>query len=417
MKLKVNTRIKVEDLFLLDKRWLAQMLFFVGVLIVYFTSMQTWFLWPISSYMSVIACVFIIPAMLLSKDITRPCFVRKDFVLPVLAYLLLAYYQVVNNSSNFNAYISTLFNALVFFALFRYDSVCLQKVSRMLAKTMAVLLIGSITFFFLYLLGFPLPGSNLEYGDDFYSFTNYYWFLIDDRQLFAFFPRFQAVFPEPAYMGSAAALLLQTQRGNWRKWYCIILLIALLISFSLAGYIYLVAIIFTNLWIRGKRLFLKLILSISFLVAFVVGAFFYNNGDNLVHDLILLRLEVEDGEMAGNNRVSTNFDADYENFWNSSDIFFGREKENEFGDSGYKVFIYTYGLVGLALLVFFYVSAFYKAPNKRAMLSALFLAALVFAADGFILWFCRFIPFYCTAYQVDGKDMEQSNEENEEEVS
>lgn len=409
--MKIQTKIKITDLFLLEKRRLAQLLFYVGVLIVYFTSMQAWFLWSISSYMSVIACLFIIPAMLLSQGTSRPCFVRKDFILPLLAYMLLTYYQVVNSSSNINAYISTLFNAIVFLALFRYDAACLNKVSRMLAKTMAVLLIGSLSFFFLYLLGFPLPGSNLEFGEDFYSFTNYYLFLLDDRQLFAFFPRFQGVFLEPAYMGGAAALLLQTQRGNWRKWYCIILLIALLISFSLAGYIYLVAIIFTNLWILGKKIFTHLILSIFVLAAFVAGAFLYNKGDNLVHDLILLRLEMEDGEIVGNNRVTSNFDADYENFWNSSDIFFGREKENEFGDSGYKVFIYTNGLVGLALLVFFYLSAFYKAPNKRAMLSALFLASLVFAADGFILWFCRFIPLYCTAYQVDEKDIEQLNEE------
>ena len=403
--------INVKNIFLINKRTLAQMLFFVGILIVYFTSMQAWFLWPITSYMSIIACLFIIPAMLLSRGTTQPCFVRKDFVLPLLAYFILAYYQVVNSGSNLNAYISTLFNALVFLALFRYDPVCLQKVSRMLAKTMAVLLIGSITFFFLYLLGFPLPGRNLVFGDNFYSFTNYYFFLIDDRQLFAFFPRFQSVFLEPIYMGSAAALLLQTQRGSWRKWYCIVLLIALLISFSLAGYIYLVAILFLNLWVRRKKMFAKVILSLVVLSSLVAGAFFYNKGDNLVHDLILLRLEVDDGEMSGNNRVTIDFDADYEKFWDSADIFFGREKENEFGDSGYKVFIYTNGLVGLALLIFFYLSAFYKAPDKRAMISALVIMTLVFLADGFVLWFCRFIPLYCTAYQIDETNTEQSNKE------
>ena len=387
------------------------MLFFVGILIVYFTSMQAWFLWPISSYMSIIACLFIIPAMLLSRGTTKPCFVRKDFILPLLAYFLLAYYQVVNNGSNFNAYISTLFNAIVFFALFRYDTACLRKVSRMLSKVMAVLLIFSITFFFLYLTGFPLPGSNLEFGDNFYSFTNYYFFLIDDRQLFAFFPRFQSVFLEPIYMGSAAALLLQTQRGSWRKWYCIVLLIALLISFSLAGYIYLVAILFLNLWVRRKKMFAKIILSLVVLSSLVAGAFFYNKGDNLVHDLILLRLEVDDGELAGNNRVTTGFDADYEKFWDSADIFFGREKENEFGDSGYKVFIYTNGLVGLVLLIFFYLSAFYKAPDKRAMISALVIMTLVFLADGFVIWFCRFIPLFCTAYQIDETNTEQANKE------
>ena len=403
--------IDVKNIFLIKKRTLAQLLFLVGILIVYFSSMQAWFLWPIASYMSVIASMFIIPAMLLSQQTSRPLFIRNDFIVPLLAYLFLAYYQVVNRGYNLNAYISVLFNVVVFFALFRYDTKCFRKLARKLSKCMAVLLIGSISFFLLYLLGFPLPHENLVYGDNFYSFTNYYFFLIDDRQLFAFFPRFQSVFLEPIYMGSAAALLLQTQRGSWRKWYCIVLLIALLISFSLAGYIYLVTILFLNMWVRRKRMFAKIILSLVVLSSLVAGAFFYNKGDNLVHDLILLRLEVDDGEMAGNNRVTTGFEADYEKFWDSADIFFGREKENEFGDSGYKVFIYTNGLVGLALLIFFYLSAFYKAPDKRAMISALVIMTLVFLADGFVLWFCRFIPLYCTAYQIDETNTEQSNKE------
>ena len=137
----------------------------------------------------------------------------------------------------------------------------------------------------------------------------------------------------------------------------------------------------------------------SILVAsVVVGSFFYNDGDNLLHNLIVLRLEIDDGEMAGYNRTTEEFDADYENFLNSSDIMFGRDKENTFGDSGYKVFIYDYGFVGLFLIIVFFGLAFFRAKNKRAMFSALFIAALVFGVDAAVLWYNRFIPLFCTAF-------------------
>lgn len=63
---------------------------------------------------------------------------------------------------------------------------------------------------------------------------------------------------------------------------------------------------------------------VAFISTIVVGSFFYNNGENLLHDLILIRLEVEDGEMAGNNRVTEDFDTDFEKLCESSAVIFGK---------------------------------------------------------------------------------------------
>ena len=156
---------------------------------------------------------------------------------------------------------------------------------------MAILLIPSMFFFFLYLLGFPLPSSNLQYGDAFYLFSNYYFFLIDERQLLAFIPRFQSVFPEPSHLGTVCAVLLLAQRGKWRRWWNITLLTALLISFSLGAYVYLVAIVFLNMWTKGRRILLNLILISAVIASVIIGSFYYNDGDNLVNSLIVLRME------------------------------------------------------------------------------------------------------------------------------
>lgn len=394
--------LDLSKIYLIEKSSLVKGLFYAGVLIAYITSLNPWFLWWFFPYYPIVSSLFFIAAMALSNTMTKPVFTRNDFLLPLLVYIVLGFYQRLVNADNFNGYITTVFHIFIFFSLFRYDSKLLFRLSTFLAKSMACLLAVSIPFFILYILGFPLPSRDLQYRDAFYTFSNYYFFLIDDRQLLLFFPRFQSVFLEPAHLGTALAVLLQAQRGRWRKWYNMVLLAGLLISFSLGAYVYLVIIIILNLWTKGRRIFINLIIAVIVVASIVVGSFYYNDGENLIHNLIVLRLEIDDGEMVGNQRTSEGFDADFENFLQSSDILFGREKENVFGDSGYKVFIYDHGFVGAFLLFAFYISSFYRARNKRAMLSALIIALLIFGVDAFVLWYNRFIPLFCAAYSDEG---------------
>ncbi|MBR5698038.1 MAG: hypothetical protein IKX44_05375 [Prevotella sp.] len=390
--------IDISKFYLIRKESIVKFLFYAGVLTAYFCSLNAWFLWPIVPYYPVIAGFFFLAAMYVAGTMSESVFKRSDFIIPLFAFVLLGFYQRLVNGDNFNGFVTTFFHAICFYALFRYDVTLLNKVATFLAKTMAMLLVVSIPMFVLYILGFPLPYRDLQYQDAFYTFSNYFFFLIDDRQLLVFIPRFQAVFLEPAHLATAIAVLLLAQRGKWRKWYNIVLLTGLLISFSLGGYVYLVVVMFLNQWINRKKFLAKVIVTSVVIAAVVTGSFFYNQGENLIHQLIVLRLEIDDGEMAGNQRTTVGFDADFENFLSSSDILFGREKENTFGDSGYKVFIYDYGFVGTFLLLLFYVAAVYKARNKRAMLAALFIALLIFGVDAFLLWYNRFIPLYCAAY-------------------
>ena len=215
--------------------------------------------------------------------------------------------------------------------------------------------------------------------EDVITYRNYFLFLFNDAAEFDLFPRFHAVFLEPGHLGSACVILLLTQYGQWRKWYNVILLIATLITFSLAAYVLLVIAIFLNLWMQNKRVFSKIIIMTSFLATIIVASFYYNNGNNLLHDLILLRLEVYDGEMVGNNRITDEFDTEYENYLNSSDIVTGRDMPKDaFGNSGYKVFIYENGLIGLILVILLYFTALKHATNYRFLVASIIMAFLSF---------------------------------------
>ncbi|MBQ8066242.1 MAG: hypothetical protein IJ200_11390 [Prevotella sp.] len=394
----MTLQIRLSDLYLIDKEKLSVALFYIGMLVAFLGSLNPWFLWPVGSNYPVLACLFLVPSFLLSRTLETPIFSRTDFVLPIISFLLFTVYERFSTGSNINGYLMLLFRLIIFYCLFRVNTDRLQKFMTFVCKVMGVILAVSLMGYFLFLLGFPLPGRDAQFGE-FYSFTNYYLFLLDDRNLFAIFSRFNSYFLEPSHIGTAAAFLLFTQRGQWRKWYNIVLLITVFFTFSLGAYIYLVAIIFLNLWISGKRFWGKLIVTLGGLGVATLITFTYNNGENLVHDLIMLRLEVDDGELAGDNRVTGNFEADYNNFVESSDIIFGRHYEaTEFGNAGFKVFFYENGLVGIILLLAFYVISMMYTTNKRAFVSALILAILFFLPSAFMLWENIYVPLYAGAY-------------------
>lgn len=389
---------KVSDLYLIDKEKLATGLFNVGVLIAFLGSLNPWFMWWIGNLYPIPAAMCVGGAYMVMRTTNRSFFTRNEYLLPLLFFIFYYFYERMSLGLGVNGYIIGLFRATIFLFLFRLSFEKMQKMIVFLSKCLAVLLSFSLLGLFLYLSGFPLPSTNVQFGE-FYSYTNYYLFMLDDRALFQILPRFHAVFIEPSHIGTACAFLLFSQRGKWRKWYNIVMLTTLFLTFSLASYIYIVVIVFLNLWIRGKQMIRKLVATLAVISVALIVTFTYNNGNNLVHDLILLRMEIEDGEMAGDNRISNNFEGDYENFISSSDVLLGREMDNsEFGNAGYRVFFYEHGIVGVVLVWLFYVVSLMYTPNKRAFVSVLFVALLFFGASAFMLWDNIFIPLYAAAY-------------------
>lgn len=394
--------VRLSDLYLIQKEGLAVILFYMGMLLAFLASMNPWFLWPLGTLSPVPAALLVIASMMVSNTMEKPLFCRTDYFLPLLAFLVFSIYECMSTGRNVNGYLMLFFKASIVLGLFRLDPQRLFRLTTFISKVMGVLLAASLAGYFLFLLGFPLPGRPAQMGE-FYSFTNYYLFLLDDRNLFVIIPRFNSYFPEPSHIGSAAAFLLFAQRGHWRKWYNIVLLVTIAFSFSLGAYVYLTAIIFLNLWIEKKDLFRKLVITIAIFAAGITTAFVYNGGENLVHDLIMLRLEIEDDELAGDNRVTGNFDLEYDNYIGSGDIVLGRSYDNtvEFGNAGYKVFFYDHGIVGILLIFAFYYIAIKNARNNRAIASVLIVAGLYFLPSAYMLLEKLLIPLYATAYRDD----------------
>lgn len=393
--------IKKIDLFTLQKKNIARMFFYLGILISYWGALMPWFIWKIENIFFVLSAMLIVMSMLISRNLSEPLFTRKDFQAPILAYLALTVMMRLVNGNNINSYISLVFYSTIFLSLFTISVDELKRLMKFICVVMGSLLTVSIFFFVLYILGFHLPSTPIAHEVLMYSYTNFYFFLIDDRTFLVLIPRFQSVFMEPGHLGTASVFLLLTQLGKWKKWYNVVLLIATIMTFSLAAFVLLAMVLFINAWLKHQRILPKILFIISFLGITAIGAIFYNDGDNMLNSLIIERLAVDDGKLAGDNRVTDTFEAAFDDYMKSDDILFGRDYElAEFGwgNAGYRVYIYDYGLIVLLLTIIFYISAVYGSTDRRAIISMFVIGVASFWVRATPLSFYYFIPLYAFAY-------------------
>ena len=237
----------------------------------------------------------------------------------VIWFVIYIFSLVFTQSNNFIGWLFFFFIAFNLFVLFTFDNETKHNLYSFFHIGLAILVGVSLIGWGLYLVGVPLPHYSVGYGSDSsmngyqYYFDNYYFFLLNQDTVFRYIiPRFSAVFLEPGYLGCLMSILLFSDRFQFGKGHRInfIFLVALIMSFSLAGWLLaLFAFIMNRLSTQSGRVFwlLFIIVTISF------GANFfrdYKNGNNIVNESILMRLEYDkqDSSIAGYNRSSESLD-------------------------------------------------------------------------------------------------------------
>ena len=410
--------IDLNKYLVFGKQDIAIALFTTGIAINIFASIHVMYFWMIEAYCPFVTMPLFIMSVLLSRSTRTPIFTRTDFLLPTLLSLIVQYYQCLVNAQNIVPFIISTASLCMFYCMFRIDKEIAEKSLTKICKVFAGFLIISILFFFLHFIGVNLPNVSVERGN--YSYTNFFFFLLDDRELWnILIPRFNSVFLEPGHMGTTIIMLLATQIGKWKKWYNVVLFVALLMSFSLAAYCLGVMLLFLRLWMLRRKIVLKVLGLVSFLGIIVGGSFVYNDGDNMLNNLIVMRLEVSDtgDDFKGNNRVSEDFEKEFESFLGSSDVLFGREMDYEgWGNSGYRVYIYDYGMAGFALFLVFYFFAFRTGRDIRAITTAFVLAMTNFWIRGYPMLFAFLYPYFIISQMNNKLDTlkEQDNDATKE---
>lgn len=399
---------------LLNKRTIVRWLLYLGIFIAYYGTLNPWFLWSISRYVNYLAAMPLAVAMLFSRNIRQDIFNRQDFLFPILALIMLQLVMALTSGKNINGLIAVAFSSIVYLALLRLERDELHRLADILTLSMACILAVSIPFYLLYLAGFNLPHTHAIPTEWEYTFQNYRFFLIDDRAENLIIPRYSSVFLEPSHLGMACIALLYTQIGKWKTWRCRIVITALILTFSLAAYICFVVLLFSAAWMKGKAIMGKAILLATITAGIVAGAILYKDGENPVNVLIVQRLALNDeGKIEGDNRTSDLFTKEYNKMASSSQIILGRgmeamERFGGTGNAGYRVYLYTYGLISVIFLLVFFYAIFATSDNTRAKMAMAVISLLSFVPHAIPIKYYFFIPLYIllfsNVYPRDKKD-------------
>lgn len=372
------------------------------IFILFLSSMQIWIAWNgRGAYIDIFAslCLWI----LIKINRVKLNIQKKNVFLFVI--LLLSYVYLEMLDKNTTGIVASIFGyilpvSLILFLNSEEQVRCLNYI----VKWFAILMIPSIiTFLLCQTIGLPSFGL-LKWGDNSYS-SDYY--LFRENYIFCTIPlkevpRFNGPFNEPGHLGMMAAFLLFADGYNFKKKSTWVILLSLLMSLSLSGY---VLGLVGYLFVKYDRRRIKLKFIVLFLMIILSSYFFttfYNGGDNLINEKIVSRLELDDENgITGNNRVHGDIHLYFGNMFKDSRLLlFGYDRNtvdwlrsSGSGGTGMEMYIVVNGIFGFFLSISFYLVCFlYRNPKKPAALYFLFMFLLLLQRS-YWYWFSIIICY------------------------
>lgn len=288
-------------------------------------------------------------------------FSQKNMVIATIFFVA----QIVGNGAAENIFklIGAGGYSLIVWILLSMKPILQKQIFIFIYNALAVILSLSLITFFLVLLNIPIPNWGIIVHPD----LNFYWYTNYGILLFgAYEIRFNAIFCEPGHLGMILAFLLFVNGYNLKNKATIVLMLSLLCTLSLAGYVLAgIGLILQQMRRNLKTTLIRIvkIALLFFIVNIVVTN--YNNGNNLVNDLIFARLEYDsqEGSISGDNRASHSLKQYYESL-TANEFLYGigtktyseEAAEGLLSGSGYMLFIVQYGIVAVFIVFIFYLS-------------------------------------------------------------
>lgn len=374
-----------------------------ALFLVVLDSLLAWFFWalPIPFLIPILFIAFSIFVLVVSPQLFF--FNRKTVLLIFLFYLLARF---LGTRGNMNAYLGILLTSMsIFFFLGIKDELKVDFLD-FFTKAFAILIAISLLAWLLFMTGVELPSFQNTYGfserrnEAQYSFQNYYLFLVNMKfRSNTILPRFHSVFLEPGYLSIVLVVVLYINQFNFRNKYVSVLLIALFFTFSLAGWL-IFSFAYLSFLLKDSKFRIRTIILVGIGVfAFYTFFSLYNDGDNLVNNYIISRLEYdkEKATISGYNRTSMDFDYWFQNaFLKSDNVFFGLDMYKVFGETinvGWKVYVVNYGIVGLSFYLWFLLFGYLKFKNYDNFIF-LILYILIFMRGHHVIYFQAFPILY-----------------------
>ena len=337
--------------------WASKLYVFSMCLLVYSTAQVSWLMSVPSSLVYIIACVSSV-VLIQKKGV---CFSTSRIWWILIWFVYNMIFFILGNVSIAHFVYCILFffsTSLVVILPLNEMRYLLKAITTCFVVILSISLVGWV----LLLIGVPLPYTGpIYHADNFHVYLDYHFFTTGFSR--GEYLRFSSVFLEPGQMATPCAFLfhLNTRKEKIFCYKNMIMLIAIIISFSLISYGLLLLSIVTNATFRNKSSRNKVLLvTMTFLVLGGLTWYFVSHKNTAVHTLIVSRLEYdeENNTISGYNRTGENFEFEYALLMNSSDKYFGIQNKLS-GDeenwttraSGYKKFIVFHGIVGFAMII------------------------------------------------------------------
>ena len=278
------------------------------------------------------------------------------------------------------------------------DRICCLKYN---FKWFAILMIPSIIAWLIYLSeGLPSIGQIWYKREEeavqptWYLFRNNHVFLI--TYALKETTRFCGYFIEPGHLGMMGAFLLYADGFDFKKKTSWIILISVLLTLSLAGYVLLLmGFLFAKY--ERKEISLKFVLFIGILIlAVYLFGTFYNEGDNALNERILSRLEYdEERGIEGNNRAKGEIPLYFANMFNDWHlILFGYDDDliKELAEegsrgTGMQHFMVCHGLIGVLFSFFPYLVYLLCSKDKKYAIFLFIFIFMLLLQRSYWFWF------------------------------
>lgn len=356
----------------------------LAVFLMFLNSMYPWYMWNnnLSQMTLLLTATFSILLMIFNQDKINIKYKDAGLYMLIVIFILLLFLSSPG--------MSFAFIFVTWVTLLSLRDEYKMHILSFVTKGFAILLFVSLVFYVFFLFGISTIPTIIQYIDGRYVSFNYLFFIV--RIDVVDFYRFQSIFMEPGHLTMGLVPLIMANRFDLRNKYVLLLFIVELFTFSLAGYItMLIGYLLFNFTFRR----LKYIL-VGFLFLYVAVLIFDKTGNSEVLDKFLWnRLEFSNGDISGNNRTTEEFNRVYEGVINSSYRWLGKNNadiESFGGNSGYKKFIVTNGLIGLfaVLLLYGYNAVIYK---KKSVIIFTFILFLLLYQNSYPLWFSVFFVY------------------------
>lgn len=358
----------------LKNNWIY--LFVIGV----FLSSNPYFTWQMNLAPFYFLCCCLFPLWSI-RGIAKAPLQRK------LSILLIAVFYIY---SAFNQYLGANIVGIIFtmslLGIYLIKDKNWTRIYDIYVTLYSVILIPSIIVFILVqFVGISLPYNIIEPLVEMKKHVYYqYPFCVIPSTIASAF-RFESIFDEPGVVGTISAVLLVTNKFDFKDWRNWSIAIAGVLSLSMFffGIVFIYILMFAPL--RTKF--------IAVLFISILGVLIYNFDKDILQSLVFDRFVFEDGQFAGSNRTATGFDNWYERYLQSDKALLGYGKGycsavQNIGGASYKNLVVDAGIPMFFIFclgfLLYYTSVLTKRKQRKDLVLMLILAAGVVFQRPFI---------------------------------